>query len=155
MILLFECFCRGGLAGPSRTKTPRLLDSPETFFLMYSVICALQLTFFFLILLFIPAFIFPLDSLHSSHLLLVLAPLLAWWIFEIPSLPSVHYMHYCSTIFFFFCWRRPLSFCLPTHTVFQHSPLRAGTFRKRIFSWDVVVLQQQCEKETQTWRDGT
>lgn len=33
--------------------------------------------FFFLILLFIPAFIFPLDSLHSSHLLLVLAPLLA------------------------------------------------------------------------------
>lgn len=59
MILLFECFCRGGLAGPSRTKTPRLLDSPETFFLMYSVICALQLTFFFL---------FYSLFLHSSFL---------------------------------------------------------------------------------------
>lgn len=140
---------------PQQDQNPKTTGLSWNFF--SHVLCNLRppTYFFFLILLFIPAFIFPLDSLYSSHLLLVLAPLLAWWIFEIPSLPSVHYMHYCSTIFFFFCWRRPLSFCLPTHTVFQHSPLRADTFGKRIFSWDVVVLQQQCEKETQTRRDGT
>lgn len=96
-------FAAVGWQAPSRTKTPRLLDSPEPFF--SHVLCNLRpptYFFFLIILLFIPAFIFPLDSLHSSHLLLVLAPLLAWWIFEIPSLPSVHYMHYCSTIFFSF-----------------------------------------------------
>lgn len=71
MILLFECFLPRWAGGPLQGWAPRLVDSPETVFLLQSIICGLYISLSWLFLnCCLCIFVFLFHCL-SSHLFIL------------------------------------------------------------------------------------